>query len=225
MQQPSISVIMIVRNGERHIAEALASIRLSKVTPLEVLVLDGGSTDRTREIAGAFEEVTVVPQASIGIANAYNEAIGRARGDVLAFLSADDRWLPRKLDRHLEALAPRPDLLATVSLVEHFLDGDAPANFRLDLLARAVPGFLMEALVARRAAFERVGPFDASFSTAEDTDWFARARDLGVEIELIPEVLVEKRVHGTNSSLNDPLGQRNRLRAIRASITRKRSTE
>jgi len=222
MQLPSVSIIMIVRNGERFIAEALASIRLSDVIPLEVLVLDGGSTDRTSEIAGGFDWVSVVPQGSRGIANAYNEAIGLARGETLAFVSADDRWLPHKLDRHLDALARRPDLLVTVSLIEHFLDDSAPADFRSDLVGRAVPGFLMEALVARRAAFERVGLFDASFSTAEDTDWFARARDLGIEMEVIPEVLVEKRVHAANTSLNDPMGDHNRLRALRASITRKR---
>ena len=220
---PTVSVIMIARNGERFIAEALASIGLSQVAPLEIIVLDGGSTDRTREIAATFPGVTIMPQQSTGIAGAYNEAIGASRGALVAFLSSDDRWRPGKLDRHVELMQASP-VLASVSLVEHFLEGDMPANFRADLIGRPVPGFLMEALVARRAIFDRVGPFDPSFATAEDTDWYARARDLGIEIAVIPEVLVDKRVHDTNTSLNDPVGDHHRLRAMRAAIARKRST-
>jgi GT2 family glycosyltransferase len=81
---------------------------------------------------------------------------------------------------------------------------------------------LMEALVARKEAFEIVGAFDPTFSTAEDTDWFARAKDAGLAIAVIPEVLVRKRIHGHNASLTDPAGNRNRLRALRGSLARKR---
>ena len=60
----------------------------------------------------------------------------------------------------------------------------------------------MEALVARREAFHRVGPFDPAFSVSNDTDWFARARDQGLAIAVLPETLVTKRVHATNTTLN-----------------------
>jgi len=221
----SVSVIVVVKDGARFIGQALASIGLSRVEPLEILVIDGGSTDDTVAIAASTPGVTVIPQASRGISGAYNEGVERSAGRVLAFLSADDLWRPGKLERHLEALDADPGLLISVSLVEHFLEPGScrPKGFRRELLDEARPGLLMEALVVRRQAFDIVGPFDGRYSTAEDTDWFARAKDAGLKIGLIPEVLVRKRVHGANASLVDPRGHQNRLRLLRASIARKRA--
>jgi glycosyltransferase involved in cell wall biosynthesis len=221
----SVSVIVIVKNGALFIAQALASIRLSQTQPIEILVIDGNSTDNTVEIAGSAPGVTIIHQVSSGIAGAYNEGIARARGSVVAFLSSDDLWLPNKLDKHLAVLGEDRKLLLSVSLIEHFLEPGSglPARFRPELLQQARPGLLMEALVARKSAFDMIGVFDPRFTTGEDTDWFARAKDAGLRIALIQDVLVRKRVHGANASLIDAEGHRNRLRALRASIARKRA--
>jgi len=219
----SVSVIVIVKNGARFIAQALDSVFLSKTKPVEVLVVDGGSTDDTIEIAGRVPGVTVIRQASNGIADAYNEGIATARGSVVAFLSSDDVWLPGKLDKHLAVLRDDRELLLSVSLVEHFREpgSQLPAGFRPELLHQKRPGLLMEALVARKRAFDVVGMFDPQYATAEDTDWFARAKDAGLRIAVIKEVLLLKRVHGANASMIDAEGDRHRLRALRASIARK----
>jgi glycosyltransferase involved in cell wall biosynthesis len=221
----SVSVIVVVKNGARFIAQALATIGLSQTKPLEILVVDGNSTDNTVEIAQRVPTVRIIRQKSTGIAGAYNEAVAQARGGVVAFLSCDDLWLPGKLDRHLSVLAEDPKLLVSVSLVSHFLEpgNKIPPGFRAELLDQARPGMLMEALVARKRAFDVVGVFDPRFTTGEDTDWFARAKDGGVRIALIPEILVRKRVHGANASLTDAEGNRNLLRALRASVRRKRA--
>jgi len=222
---PSVSVILTVRNGERFIAEALESVRLSSVQPIEILVVDGLSTDRTVRIARGFAGVTIVSQRSEGIANAYNEGIARSRGELVAFISHDDRWLPGKLDRQVSFMAAHPELLLTVTHVRHVLQDGAspPAGFRTELLDRAVPGFVMEALVARRTVFDRVGLFDPTFSVSEDTDWFFRVKDAGVPLAVLPETLVEKRVHDANTSLLDPRINTLLLRALRGSIARKRA--
>lgn len=221
---PTVTVITVVRNGERYLAEALASITQSRLQPLEILVVDGGSTDRSVEIASRVPGVRVIPQSSSGIANAYNEGIAAARGELVAFLSHDDRWLPGKLDRQVAHMAARPDLLMTFTHVLHVLDGEtAPAGFRRELLDGPVPGLIMETFMARPAVFDVVGRFDPAFSVSEDTDWFARARDAGVAYEVLPDVLTEKRVHGTNASLNTPQINALLLRALRQSVERKRS--
>ena len=118
----------------------------------------------------------------------------------------------------------RPAVGYTVTMVQHFLDAGTqpPPGFRIDLLDRPVPGFIMEALLVRRGVFAQVGLFDRSFVVSEDTDWFARARDAGVPMAVIPEVLVRKRVHGANSSLNAPSINALLLRALRGSINRRR---
>lgn len=95
---PTVSVIPIVKNGEPLIAEALASVYQSAIKPSEIVVVDGGSADRTIDLARSFPRVSVLEQTSRGIAAAYNEGIAHAKGEFFAFISHDDRWLPGKLD-------------------------------------------------------------------------------------------------------------------------------
>ena len=76
--------------------------------------------------------------------------------------------------------------------------------------------------MARPVLFDRVDGFDPSFEVSEDTDWFARVKDAGIEIGLLPDTLTRKRVHGTNASLNSPKINTLLLRAMRQSIQRKR---
>lgn len=219
-----VSVVMIVKNGERYIAEALESVSQSTLQPLEILVVDGDSTDRTVEIARDFPLVRTVSQTSSGIANAYNQGIDEAKADLVAFLSHDDLWLPGKLDLQIAHMTENPELLFTVTMVEHFLDegAEVPPQFRAELLNRAHPGLIMETLVARKKVFEVVGLFDPSFPVGEDTDWYARAVDAGVPMAILPQVLVRRRVHGTNSSLNEEGINELLLRAVRGSISRKK---
>lgn len=79
-KSPLVSVIVIVRNGERFLAAALESIVAQSYRPLEILVVDGDSTDRTVEIAvPSFASVRYLPQPDSGISNAYNFGIAQAR--------------------------------------------------------------------------------------------------------------------------------------------------
>lgn len=222
-----VSVILIVRNGERFIAEALESIQAQTLPPAEILVIDGHSTDGTVAVAKRYQGVTVIPQSGEGIANAYNEGIQRSRCDVVAFVSHDDRWLPDKLERQAGALSAQPEALLSFTHVQHVLAEGAspPPGFRTALLERPVPGFIMETLMAKREAFERIGLFDPSFAVGEDTDWFARARDAGVATLVLAETLVIKRVHDSNASLNNGSTNQLLLKALRQSLARKRTSE
>ncbi len=223
---PCVSVVLAVRNGERFLGDALTSVLQGTLRPSEILVIDGHSTDQTVAIASGFDGVTVIPQDASGIANAYNQGIAAARGELVAFISHDDRWLPGKLERQVAHMTAHPGLQYTVTHVQHVLEEGAspPPGFRTGLLDRAVPGFIMESLLARREVFSRVGPFDPTFAVSEDTDWFARARDAGVPMAILPETLVLKRVHDANSSLSEPRLPSLLLRAMRRSIERKRSS-
>jgi glycosyltransferase involved in cell wall biosynthesis len=220
----SVSVILIVRNGQALIAEALDSVFQSTIRPAEILVVDGDSTDRTVEIAQSFPLVRVIHQTSTGIARAYNEGIAQAQGKLIAFISHDDLWVPGKLDKQIAYMRRNPKVLYTVAMVQHGLapGSTVPAGFRRELLERPVPGMMMETLVARRRVFARVGEFDPDFPIAEDTDWFARARDANVEMALLPDVLLHKRIHGANASLTELRSNGLLLRAMRSSVRRKK---
>lgn len=222
-----ISVIVIARNASRHLAEALDSIGASTRTAEEVIVVDGGSTDATADIAARYQFVRVLSQQSRGIANAYNEGIAASRHPLIAFLSADDRWMPHKLARQADALRADPTLDLVACHVQHALEpGSAsPPGFRASLLDQPVPAYIMESLMVRREVFTRVGGFDPAFAVSEDTDWFARARDAGVRSAMLPQTLVWKRVHDRNSSLNEPAISALLLRALRGTVQRKRAQQ
>ena len=221
-----VSAIVIARNAERHIGEALDSIFASTHRPDEVVVIDGASTDGTREVASRFSGVRIEAQQGTGIATAYNQGIDSTTGELIAFLSADDRWHPEKTALQLAAFASNERAEIVLCHVEHALEPGCqpPAGFRTSLLDAPVPGFIMECLMARRAVFNKVGRFNPAFAVSEDTDWFARARDVSVATVVLPETLVWKRVHDRNSSLNEPQINGLLLRALRASLERKRST-
>lgn len=229
MNQPDrghddVSVVLIVRNGAEYLGAAIASVLRSRHPPLEILVIDGGSTDDTCRIAAREPRVRVIAQQSRGVPGAYNEGIAAARGELIAFISHDDLWEPGKLDVQAALMRRHPELDLTVTLVQHFLAAGArvPPGFRPELLEHAVPGLIMEALMVRPRVFDKVGRFDPAFTAGEDTDWFARVRDAGLPMEVIPQALVLKRVHATNFSINAPALNAQLLRALRGSIGRKR---
>ena len=223
MTNPLVSVIVPVRNGERFLSEALDSVAAQEYEPYEVIVVDGASTDKSEEIARSFSGVRYQRQSGSGIADAYNTGVDAARGELVAFLSSDDRWTPDKLSAQVEFFSQHQGIDLTLTHFEYFLNEGTPLpeNFRDDLLGRELEGWLMETLMARRTLFHRIGDFDTRLATAEDVDWLARAKDAGVGMAVIPRVLLYKRVHGANLSLNMPSNDANLLHAVRQSVERK----
>lgn len=222
--QAPVSLVLVVRNGARFIAQALGSVQAGRLRPAEIIVVDGDSGDDTVAIASAVPGVRVLPQTGTGIAGAYNQGIAAARFDLIAFLSHDDLWLPEKLALQYAHLAANPRVPGVLCHCEHFLEPgcDCPPGFRPELLGAPRPGWIMEALLARRSLFERIGGFDPGYRVGEDSDWFARVRDAGLELTVLPERLVKKRVHGGNATLTGTDTNAHLLRALRDSIARKR---
>ncbi|MEP6835377.1 MAG: glycosyltransferase [Gemmatimonas sp.] len=227
VMEPTVSVVLVVRNGDAYIAEALRSVLSGPVVPNEVIVIDGQSADDTIAIASTFPNVTVHAQRSRGVAGAYNEGIQHASGMFIAFISHDDIWTENKLALQLTYLQQHPEAMGCVAHIQHFLaeGAEIPASFRASLLDESVVGYVPEALLVRREIFARVGLLDESYAAAEDTEWFARARDAGCMIGLLPETLLLKRVHGANTSLAGERLNKHLLMALRGSIARKRNTE
>ena len=225
VDRPLVSVVVIVRNGERFLVEALRSILAQSYRPLEILVVDGQSIDRTAEIARSFADVRYFPQPDRGISRAYNFGITHAQGELIAFISHDDRWMPEKLARQVGFLTTHPECQYTVCRIRYFLEPGCapPAGFRMELLEQTPAAYIMETLVARTPLFARVGLHDPDLPTAGDVDWFARVFDAGEVGHICDEVLVCKRVHDLNSSLNDRDNNGQLLHSIRLSLQRKRT--
>ncbi len=223
---PLVSVIVAVLNGERFLARALRSILAQDYSPFEILVVDGRSTDGTQTIARSFPGVRFLVQPGTGIPDAYNFGWANALGEFIAFLSCDDEWVSHKLSTQIAYLLAHPEVQVAVAHARYVLEPGCrmPPGFRAELLEGAHPG-AMETLVARKSAFGLVGSFDRGYRTAEDLDWIARARDAGVGLVRMGDVLLIKHIHDSNISLKFAEDNALILRLLRESIARKRRAE
>jgi glycosyltransferase involved in cell wall biosynthesis len=229
---PSVSVVIAVKNGAQYLEESLRSVLAQDHQPCEILVLDDESTDETESIARQFaaDGVRFIGNhPPLGIAGSRNLGIQLARGELLAFTSHDDIWVSHKLSRQAECLAAQPELDYCIAHVRPFLDRSIaapPVGFRSELVGADVLGYLIETLVARPRAFERAGYFDSSFRQADDTEWYARARDVGLKMDAIDEVLVHKRLHGNSTTYSVARARQSRrelLRVVKQTLERRRT--
>ncbi len=225
MSNSLVSVIIIVKNGELFLASAIDSVLKQDYRPLEIIVVDGHSTDKTQVISQSYPDVSYIQQQKTGVSDAYNLGVDKAKGKLVAFLSHDDLWTPDKLTTQVDYLLENPEVQYTIAKFIYFLEPGtiSPAGFRKELLKGEHVGRIMETLVARKSVFEKVGKFDTGLNTAEDVDWYSRANDLQIPMAIIPRVLLHKRIHGRNISLNVDENNQNLLNALRQSVHRKKA--
>jgi len=227
---PRVSCIIPVYNGAEHLAEAVTSILTQSYPALEIVIVDDGSTDGTPLVAGSFgERVRYVRQGNAGPAVARNTGLAEARGELVAFLDADDRWHETKLARQAAVLEAQPELDYVVALVQNFwTDAAAGAReqFRDHPRSKPIPGFVTGALLARRAVFGRVGGFAPERSHTDAIEWFLRARAAGARELVVPEVLLYRRMHDRNRSLGMSKGSIDEfLRLLKTSLDQRRAVQ
>ncbi len=198
-----VSVVVPVRNGEHFVCEAIASVLAQTVTCREVIVVDNGSTDCTTEvIAREFgESVVLATEPRPGPALARNLGARMAAGTYLAFLDADDVWLPGKLERQIQALATHPGANMVFTYCQEFHDPRLTEADRAQFPCRPEPYPCMTAssIILQRKVFQRVGDFP-EVRAGEFIAWYGWAQALGFQALVLPEVWVSRRIHGSNST-------------------------
>jgi glycosyltransferase involved in cell wall biosynthesis len=211
-ESPRVTVVIPACNAEATLAETLASATAGQGASAELLVIDDGSTDGTGEVAAAAG-VRCVRTANGGVAAARNVGIREAEGEFIAFLDADDLWLPGKLGRQVAALDADGEV-GVVTTGFRAIDGGGGA---LPMSEGVVPrteawtGDVFEVLLlegnfvptltvmTRAALLEEVGGFDEELRISEDYDLWLRLARVS-RFAHIPEVLAEYRV--TEGSLS-----------------------
>ena len=223
---PEVGVVLAVYNGAAFLSEALRSIAAQTLRPLDVLAVDDGSTDDSVRLLHDFG-VRTLHTENVGQAVARDRGITSVRGDFIAFLDQDDRWLPDKLARQVARLSAEPDLDFVGALSRVFLDAGADrpswwkSSWDNDI---PEPSLLPSATLYRRSAFERVGGFATdAVRVSEDLAWTALAQDLGLHRAIVDEVLVQRRIHARNTSGDPDVRVREHLNILRASLKRKRA--
>lgn len=201
MTSSGVSVVIPARDAERYLAETIESALKQTVTPAEIVVVDDGSTDRTAEIAGSFGSIVrVVGQPGSGVSVAINRGIAETSSPLLAMLDADDLWPAEKLEVQAAKLVALPQLDAVFGFARNFaspeMSDEEAAKIRFD--PEPGPFRAKGTMLIRRAAFDRIGPFDTRWRVGDFVDWHARAEEAGFATEMVEEVVLLRRVHASN---------------------------
>ncbi len=222
-----VSVVIPVYNTERYLGEAIDSVLKQGHKPLEVVVVNDGSTDNTMDVISRYgSRIRCISQDNQGTAAARNSGVRAARGEYLAFLDADDIWLDGKLECQVAVLRADPDIEAVYGHARQFFspDLDPALRDRIPLDNAVVAARLPAAMLIRRAAFDRVGWFETSCQVGHDMSWPLRADDLGLRSVMLDNVVFLRRVHGRNKGLTKRYFASHRMRIIKEAFDRRRRT-
>jgi glycosyltransferase involved in cell wall biosynthesis len=205
-----ISVIIPAYNAEQYIAKAIESCLNQTYAPHEIIVVDDGSTDSTAAVAESFTSQVRVIRLSenMGVPTARNRGVQASTGDWIAFLDADDWFLPEKLESQRRCALKHEHAVLIYTAFYTSLDGvESPARFNppaaLGPMLRYRCAFHVGTVALRRDAFDAVGGFDPSLLVCEDWDlWMNLAARYSVALfAAVPErVAVYRTTPGSISS-------------------------
>ena len=213
MKEPLVSVIIPNYNYAHYLPQALDSVLAQTYPRVEIMVIDDGSTDDSENVLRGYgDRIRSIKQQNQGVSAARNLGARETRGELLAFLDADDFWLPEKLERQVQRFVADPELGLVHCGVEEIHDNGDHLLFRLEglegwvatdmlLFNRAVILGGGSGLVVKRSAFEALGGFDTSLSTSADWDFFYRMA-AHARVGFVPSALLKYRVHGSNMHAN-----------------------
>jgi glycosyltransferase involved in cell wall biosynthesis len=213
MTTPRVTVLLTCYNHIRYLPAALDGVRGQTLTDYEVIAIDDGSTDGTREWLRDQPDVRCVfNETNLGTYETLNVGLRLAKGELIAVLNDDDLWAPEKLRRQVELLEAHPEV-GLVHTGGYFIDGDGnrtegnPLGFAFprfetgDILLGLVyeNKIIASAALARRECFDQLGGFNRTYFGSGDWEmWFRIAEKWCVGY--VDEPLTMYRVHGANAS-------------------------
>ena len=223
LNNPKISVIIPVYNGEIFLEDTIKSVLNQNYDNWECIVVDDGSIDGSAAIAKKHEQIIYLHREHKNVAAARNLGIQKASGEYLAFLDADDIWDTNKLETQINYMEENPDIDYSITKHSLFLtEGlkDIPQWVRTNHLQEETLAYIPSSLIVRKSAFEIVGYFDESYKISDDSDWFLRARDAGIKLGIIDKNLLHKRVHSQCLMSQTGVIKKELMKSIRASLWR-----
>jgi glycosyltransferase involved in cell wall biosynthesis len=237
MNAPHVSVLMPVYDAEAYLGEALRSILSQSFANFELLVVDDGSCDRSREIAGGFathdERIRILAGEHAGLVACLNRGLEAARGLFVARMDADDVSLPTRFARQLEHLETHPDCTVVGSAyLSVDAAGDPIAPIREPLDHAEIDRLHMQGggggariahptVMMRTRAIRDVGGYREQFPEAQDLDLFLRMAECG-RLANLPELLLHYRIHPKSVGVSRRPLQLERVAAAVADAHRRR---
>jgi glycosyltransferase involved in cell wall biosynthesis len=204
---------MAAYNAERYVARTIESILAQTFRDFEYVIVDDGSTDRTRAIieryAATDPRIRLISRPNTGIVGARNDALSASRGEFLAVIDADDIAMPDRLERQVAHMRAHPDCVALGSRVLVIdPDGDPLCYWNDEVTHEEIDALHLTGgprgtvicnptVMLRRQAVLDVGGYRAEYETSEDHDLFLRLAEIG-RLANLPEALTCYRMHASN---------------------------
>jgi glycosyltransferase involved in cell wall biosynthesis len=211
--EPIVSVVIPNYNYAHYLGDTLDSVFAQTYSHLELIVVDDGSQDESEALVRSYGKlIRFIRQNNQGVSVARNRGVQESKGQYIAFLDADDLWLPTKLEKQVQRLLDDPEIgLVHCGMqeidrngvaLENYLDGLEGWVSREMLLLKqpVILGAGSTALVPR-ATFDALGGFDTRLGTSADWEFCYRVA-VRQRIGFVPEVLVRYRNHGNNMHAN-----------------------
>ena len=223
VESPLVSVIIPVHNGERYLSFSIESVMNQSYRPIELIVINDGSSDGSERIIQKYKHLTSLKQSNKGISAARNLGISKANGEYIAFLDADDLWLETKIEKQVRFLLKNPTSGIVICKYTGFFErkDTLPPWLNRELFKKERFGYIPSCLLSRSKVIDKVGLFDENYQTGEDLDWLTRAKDGLQKIGKLDEILVQKRYHSHNISYRDFEDRKHLLKIFRSSLQRK----
>lgn len=217
--QPLISVIIPTYNRENHVTKAIQSVIDQTYNNIEIIVVDDGSTDNTRNIVSTYQDkIIYIYKNNGGVSSARNIGISKAKGDYISFLDSDDSWYPEKLKKQMDYLSVNKYLagvLCDVEFINHNNELMKVSNIRKQIPHDGIivkylfiKLLTMCSILTHKDVFDSIGTFDESLNTAEDIDMLLRIASR-YKIGVLSEPLVQ--INRGSSELRKKLFTGNRL--------------
>lgn len=223
--KPLVSAIIPVYNCEKYLGEAIESILNQTYSNTEIIVVDDGSEDGTSTVAEKYtDQINLIRQKNSGIGMARNTGIKNAGGEFLAFLDADDIWSPDKLSKQLEIFRMNNNVDIVYGHVKQFLSPEIRDEIknRYRCPEEKMPGRLASTMLIKKQKFLDVGPFSSNKGVGTDIDWYLRATDKGLNVYLLDEVVMKRRIHTTNTGILHKDKRIDYVRHLKESLDRRR---
>jgi glycosyltransferase involved in cell wall biosynthesis len=184
------------------LAEAIDSVLQQTYRPYELIVVDDGSTDETPSVIARYQhQLRSIRLANSGTAAARNAGVGISQGSYVAFLDSDDIWHREKIARQVACLEAEPQYGLCIVAIQNFWIEELRAEreaFANHELSRPQPGYNLCSTLIRRKVFDRIGFFDEKLRMRNDREWFVKVRMMGIRTAVLPEVMVQRRIHFSN---------------------------
>jgi glycosyltransferase involved in cell wall biosynthesis len=179
---PAVSVIITTHNRREFVQEAIESVLKQDFSDYEIIVVDDGSTDGTKEALGASKDITYCYQENRGVSRARNQGLIIARGGLISFLDSDDLWTPKKLTVQTEVMEKEQEISVTYTDEIWIRKGTRvnPKNKHRKysglIFEKCLPLCIISpsSVMLRREIFDKVGTFDEDLPVCEDYDLWLR---------------------------------------------------